>query len=220
MAVISGMEGNGIPETSGYFREFHCVAFPKQQQRDDVWPLFREWRTTKFPKHQILLGIPLRSIPETTVCKTMKWKNYYQPNITYFFSSRITEKIHILRKERYKLFVTNSLNKYMNKYQVSLYGYAIMPNHIHCIVGITDGNSAGGQPAAPTKGTLSSFVNGFKSAVTTRINILRNMPGEPVWQRSFYDHVIRNERSLNAMREYILTNPVNWELDVENLLNL
>ncbi|MBN2061462.1 MAG: transposase [Deltaproteobacteria bacterium] len=98
--------------------------------------------------------------------------------------------------------------------------YAIMPNHIHCIIGITDGNNAGGQPAAPTKGTLSSFVNGFKSAVTTRINTLRNMPGEPVWQRSFYDHVIRNERSLNAIREYILANPVNWELDIENILNL
>jgi putative transposase len=64
----------------------------------------------------------------------MKWKNYYQPNIIYFFSSRITEKIHILRKERYKPFVTDSLYKYMNKYQVSLYGYAIMPNHIHILI--------------------------------------------------------------------------------------
>ena len=98
--------------------------------------------------------------------------------------------------------------------------YVIMPNHIHCIICITGGNNAGGQPAAPTKGLLSSFVNGFKSAVTSRINTLRNMPGEPVWQRSFYDHVIRNERSLNAIREYILINPVNWELDTENLLNL
>ena len=97
--------------------------------------------------------------------------------------------------------------------------YVIMPNHIHCIIGIAVGNNAGGQPAAPTRGTLSSFVNGFKSAVTARINTLRNMPGEPVWQRSFYDHVIRNERSLNAIREYILANPVNWERDIDNLLN-
>ena len=82
--------------------------------------------------------------------------------------------------------------------EISLDEYIIMPNHIHCIIVI---NNAGGQPAAPTRGTLSSFINGFKAAVTTRINTLRNMPGEPVWQRSFYDHVIRNERSLNSIRE-------------------
>ena len=64
----------------------------------------------------------------------MKWKNDYQANIAYFFSSRITEKIHMLRKERYKMFVVDSLAKYLKKYQVSLYGYVIMPNHIHCLI--------------------------------------------------------------------------------------
>lgn len=103
--------------------------------------------------------------------------------------------------------------------EIILDQYVIMPNHIHCIIGITAGNNVGGQPAAPTRGTLSSFVNGFKSAVTTRINTLRNTPGESVWQRSFYDHIIRNERSLNALREYILANPANWEQDIDNLKN-
>jgi REP element-mobilizing transposase RayT len=69
------------------------------------------------------------------------------------------------------------------------------------------------------KQTLSSFVSGFKSVATKRINILRNTPERPVWQRSFYDHIIRNERSLNAIREYISNNPVNWEMDIDNLLN-
>ncbi|MFC1493789.1 transposase [Thermodesulfobacteriota bacterium] len=102
--------------------------------------------------------------------------------------------------------------------EIILDQYVIMPNHIHCIISISSDNNAGGQPATPTRGTLSSFVNGFKSAVTTRINTLRNMPGEPVWQRSFYDHIIRNKRSLNAIREYIQDNPLNWERDIDNLL--
>ena len=41
-----------------------------------------------------------------------------------------------------------------------------------------------------------------------------------IWQRSFYDHIIRNERSLNAIREYVFNNPENWEQDIDNLINL
>jgi len=46
-----------------------------------------------------------------------------------------------------------------------------------------------------------------------------NIPGK-IWQRSFYDRIIRNERSLNAIREYISNNPDNWEQDIDNLINL
>jgi REP element-mobilizing transposase RayT len=45
------------------------------------------------------------------------------------------------------------------------------------------------------------------------------MPGKPVWQRSFHDHIIRNDGSLNAIREYIAKNPINWEQDIDNLIN-
>jgi len=41
-----------------------------------------------------------------------------------------------------------------------------------------------------------------------------------IWQRFFYDHVVRNERSLNAIKKYIANNSENWENDVDNLLNL
>ena len=115
--------------------------------------------------------------------------------------------------------------------EIVLDHYVVMPNHVHCIVvieqnhrGLTGREIAGRQPSAPTgvhhKRSLSSFVQGFKSAVTTRINTLRHTPGEPVWQRSFHDHIIRNERSLNAIREYIANNPKNWERDIDNLINL
>ncbi|KAA3647117.1 MAG: hypothetical protein DWQ07_06370 [Chloroflexi bacterium] len=67
----------------------------------------------------------------------------------------------------------------------------------------------------PKKRSLGSIVGSFKSAASKRINQHRNLPGHPVWQRSFYDRVIRNDRQLNATREYIQGNPLNW-LDDEN----
>ena len=61
---------------------------------------------------------------------------------------------------------------------------------------------------------------GFKSVVTKRINILQNTSKHPVWQRSFYDYIIRNEKALNAIKKYIETNPKNWENNIDNLINL
>jgi putative transposase len=82
---------------------------------------------------------------------------------------------------------------------------------------LTDGR--GDRPVAPTspaKRSLPSFISGFKSAVTKRINELRQMPGIPVWQRSYYEHIIRDDVSLNRIREYIINNPLQWDLDPEN----
>ena len=62
----------------------------------------------------------------------------------------------------------------------------------------------------------ASFAAGFKAAVTTRINTLRCTPGAPVWQRNFYEHIVRNEKELLEIQQYILDNPAKWELDKEN----
>ncbi|UCB57618.1 MAG: transposase [Candidatus Omnitrophota bacterium] len=120
----------------------------------------------------------------------------------------------------YGLIVEEELKNTENiRQEIKLDRYAIMPNHVHCII-IIQRQLSGGQPAAPTGQTLSSFVSGFKSVATKRINILRDTSAKPVWQRSFYDHIIRNDRSLNAIREYISNNPFNWEQDIDNLINL
>jgi len=63
---------------------------------------------------------------------------------------------------------------------------------------------------------LGSFFSGFKSATTKRINDSRKTPGEPVWQRNYYEHVIRNEQSLHRIREYVANNPQRWDFDREN----
>ena len=101
--------------------------------------------------------------------------------------------------------------------------FVVMPNHFHGILFLSE-NYAGTASRAPTKeqfgkpasGSLSSIIRGFKSGVTNTINLVRNSPGEPVWQRGFYEHVIRNEEFCNRIREYIRTNPLSWELDREN----
>jgi putative transposase len=117
--------------------------------------------------------------------------------------------------------------------------FVVMPNHIHGIVVIVDapkpGNSTsdvpvGAQHAAPLQttnrsnsrpnvapGSLGAIVRSFKSAVTKRTNRLRQVEGAPVWQRNYYERIIRNERELNAYRDYILNNPAQWEFDRDNL---
>ena len=75
---------------------------------------------------------------------------------------------------------------------------------------------ADASPLRPTLGSLSVIIGNFKSITTRRINQIRRAPGGMVWQRSFYERVIRNERELAAIRQYIRDNPVNWALDKEN----
>jgi hypothetical protein len=87
-----------------------------------------------------------------------------------------------------------------------------MPNHILGIITIIAG--AGLKPA-PTR-PLTEIIRGLKTFSSQTINTLRWSPGRPVWQRNYYEHIIRNEKSLDRIREYIDNNPVRWDLDREN----
>ena len=62
-------------------------------------------------------------------------------------------------------------------------------------------------------GSLGAVVRSFKSAVTKQINEPRGMPGVAFWQRNYWEHIIRNEVSLNRNREYIENNPARWAED-------
>jgi hypothetical protein len=59
-------------------------------------------------------------------------------------------------------------------------------------------------------------VRAFKSISAINVNRFSPRVGVPLWQRNYYEHIIRNEESLNRVREYIGTNPLRWELDREN----
>jgi hypothetical protein len=68
--------------------------------------------------------------------------------------------------------------------------------------------------------SLGAFIAGYKSAVTKRINVLRNTPTAPVWQRNYHEHVIRDETALDAIRAYIANNPFHWAADRYNHLSI
>jgi hypothetical protein len=59
-------------------------------------------------------------------------------------------------------------------------------------------------------------VRSFKAAAAKRVNDIRGTPGASVWQRNYYERVIRNEDELGSIRQYIHVNPLKWELDREN----
>ncbi len=89
---------------------------------------------------------------------------------------------------------------------VDLDAFVVMPNHIHGILMLTG--------TTDFKTLLGRVVNAYKGAVTARIRT--QYPNTVVWQRSFHDHIIRNERSLNKLREYVATNPARWAEDTLN----
>ncbi len=94
--------------------------------------------------------------------------------------------------------------------------WVIMPNHLHAIIIIRDcrGVSRTAPPGKPKP--IGGLIGAFKTVGTRRINEMRNTPGVPVWQRNYYEHIIRNNESLNRIRAYIINNPLQWELDREN----
>jgi len=67
---------------------------------------------------------------------------------------------------------------------------------------------------------LGGLIGAFKTVSSKRINALRSMSGQSFWQRDYYEHVIRNERELNAIREYIVNNPLQWMLDRDHPDNI
>lgn len=106
---------------------------------------------------------------------------------------------------------------------VILDAYVVMPNHFHGILLITR-HHRGGQASHAASGrlwrspaqTLGSVMRGFKGATTVRINALRDTPATPVWQRNYYEHVIRDDRELDRIRAYIADNPLRWSEDENN----
>ncbi len=72
------------------------------------------------------------------------------------------------------------------------------------------------RPHGVEHGSLGAIIGNFKSITTRRINAIRHSHGASVWQRNYYEHIIRDEGDLDRLREYIVTNPTRWELDREN----
>jgi REP element-mobilizing transposase RayT len=69
------------------------------------------------------------------------------------------------------------------------------------------------------RGSLAAIVRAFRSNTSKRINVIRNTPGATVWQRNYYEHIIREEGDLLRICEYIRDNPAKWAEDPYNPAN-
>ncbi len=121
--------------------------------------------------------------------------------------------------------------------------YCVMPNHLHGILLFNDSrrgttcraptfeseasrHAIGAETvskhekterfAFPVAGSLPTVIRSFKAAVTKHTRRVAKNGVLQVWQRGYYERVIRNERELELAREYIANNPLRWELDAEN----
>jgi len=106
--------------------------------------------------------------------------------------------------------------------EVILDAFVIMPSHLHAIIFIRDQVRAHGHAPVPLPGhipilqrqprSLGSLTARFKGSVTRRVRKVRDNPLLCVWQRNYYERIIRNEKELNAIRRYITEYPARWEL--------
>ncbi len=94
--------------------------------------------------------------------------------------------------------------------EIQLDEFIFMPNHMHAIVILS---------SAQNNHSLSEIIRGYKTWSARKINQHRNLTKAPVWQRSFYDHIIRDDNDLLRIQQYIQNNPQKWALDQENPIN-
>ena len=116
--------------------------------------------------------------------------------------------------------------------------FQIMPNHLHGIIIITDPNVGAmhsrneivnqnrksirnasplqKRPHGTQPGSLPAIVQNFESVTTRKINHIRKTPGQKLWQRNYWEHIIRDDNDFNRICEYIINNPLQWESDDEN----
>jgi putative transposase len=106
---------------------------------------------------------------------------------------------------------------------VNLDVFTVMPNHFHSVLWLGTDKTGTARRAPtmerfgkPVQGSLPTIIRAFKTAVTRRINASSHSGKGQVWQRGYYEHVIRDDVSLNRIRDYIMHNPLSWKLDREN----
>ncbi len=113
--------------------------------------------------------------------------------------------------------------------ELKLDAWVVMPNHFHGLLwfdrpmaqtrspsddgeAVNDSALGKSQLRRPAR-SLGSVIAGFKAATTKRINQHRNAPGTPVWQRNYYESIVRDDRMLNHIRDYIENNTRSWSTD-------
>ena len=105
---------------------------------------------------------------------------------------------------------------------IELNEFVVMPNHLHGIIILHD--PVGAIHESPLQQTiverrrmlLPKIVGRYKMLSAKQINLIRRTPGVAVWQRNYYDRIIRNEKEFSIIQDYIIDNPSQWEYDKNN----
>ena len=92
------------------------------------------------------------------------------------------------------------------RWDVRLDAFVAMPDHVHAIVLLDDVREDG----APRRTQLGTLIGGFKAACAVAINELRDSPGAAVWQRGYFERVLRDDDELREVRRHIYENPSRW----------
>lgn len=171
--------------------------------------------------------------PQLPSRRSVRLQGYnYQQNGAYFVTICAYQKSCLFGQIRDGGMIVNDLGKVISEcwQQISQVrrgietdAFVVMPNHIHGIIFKLDAEPVDGAAQSIRENRFSAsilrsaslgvIVGQFKRAVSIRSKALAKQPKQPVWQRSFYEHIIRNERSLDDIRKYIVENPARWHDD-------
>ncbi len=160
--------------------------------------------------------------------RSVRLKNYdYSQAGAYFVTICTQKKEYLFGTIKDGKIVLNDAGEIVNEFctkteshftNTIFDAFVIMPNHFHAIITVGAGfprpvknqiHDGRGDPA-PTLGNIVGF---FKYQTTKQINILRQTPGHKLWQRNYYEHVIRDENDYQRIYKYIQNNPLKWASD-------
>ena len=159
----------------------------------------------------------------------LKGFDYSSPGI-YFVTICTYQRAYLLGEVTRGKMVMNNAGKIVQQVwnelpvhysDINIDHFIIMPNHIHGLIKLLEPNVGDGFKPSTAEirhsHGLSEIVRGFKSFSARRVNNVMNSKGVPLWQRSFYDRIIRSDDEHYAVIQYIQDNPKNWQEDEDNI---
>ena len=160
--------------------------------------------------------------------KSMRLQNYdYSQNGAYFVTictknrrylfSEVVGSIHEstakIKLKPYGRIVDEIINNLSERFDINIDNYIIMPNHIHMIISIENSSIKRSirESTLRNRSTISKVVGYLKMNTSKQVHKIN--PDKDVWQRSYFDHIIRDENDYLTKWNYIDGNPCKWELD-------